>query len=102
MSTLVIGECLGVTTRQAGNAEKSWEETVIVVLDSMRTEQVPVASVEKFRGALPEPGEVVALDVKVRAFTRREGGAGYAYTAFGRVSSVEAALPSSQHAATGS
>lgn len=102
MSTIVVGECLGVTTRQAGNAQNSWEETIIVVLDSMRVEQVPVASVEKFRGELPTAGEVVALDVKVRAFARREGGTGYAFTAFGRVPSIESALPAHQTAATGS
>jgi len=94
MSTLVVGEVLGITTRQAGKPGNQWEETVVVVLDGMRTEQVPIASVDKFRGAIPQAGEVVALEVAVRAFKRKDESVGYGYTAFGRSERVEAALES--------
>lgn len=93
MATLVVGQALGVETRQAGNADNTWDETVIVVLDGTRVERVAVANVEKFRGTLPVRDEVVALECAVRAYSSKKTGAvGYSYTAFGRVDRVEQAL----------
>lgn len=91
MATLIVGECLGVTTRKAGprnDPAKQWDETVVVVLDGMHTDQVPIASVDKFRGAVPTAGEIVALEVGVRAYSGKNG-IGYQYTAFGRSTRVE-------------
>lgn len=93
MSTLVVGECLAVETRRAGKGDNTWDETLIRVFDGRNVEVVAVGSVDKFRGALPGRGEVVALEVGIRAWkSDKTGSVGYAVTAFGRSSAVEAAL----------
>lgn len=94
MAVLVVGECLGVMEREAGREGNKWTETVIAVIDGMNVERIPVASVEKFRGVLPEPGERIALSCSVRSYARRDGGAGHSFKAFGRVPHVEAVLAS--------
>lgn len=96
MGVLIVGECLGTTTRKAGpnKSGEYWDETSIVVLDGMKTEYVTVANVEKFRGEMPDKGDVVALDCSVRSYVRKGEPAtsGHSYTAFGRSSRVEQAL----------
>lgn len=93
MGVLLVGECLGSGTRRAGKPGNEWDETYVVVLDGMKVEQVTVASVEKFRGTLPEPGQVVALECAVRVYPKKTGGVGYSFTAFGRSERVESSLP---------
>lgn len=88
---LVIGECRGVTSENVEWNNQRWiEETLHVEIvggDSVRTEAIRVG--KDFRGSKPDKGDLVALEVSVRAFTRKGGGAGYGFTAWSRASEVE-------------
>lgn len=87
MPQLLVGECLGVKTEHVNRGGSEWDETSIVVLDGYATHFCRV--VREFEGTMPTQGERVALRVGVRAYPKRDGGAGYALTAFGRVPAVE-------------
>lgn len=97
MTMLVVGELRDVAERVAGREPNTWTERVAYVLAGRVVTQVTLAQGENFtfRGQVPtvaEVGKRIALEVGVRAYTTKDGGARYALTAFGRSAEVEAAL----------
>lgn len=117
MTTLIVGESLGVTERTAGPANRpadQWQERVLNVLSEAagRVPQiVRVKLAREFRGAEPSKGEMVAVEVSIGAYAKRKRGTGtpdvpaeftgeadYDVTGFGRVAEVERLLASSDAA----
>lgn len=94
MGTIATGKALDVEEYSRENPKNGnkWVETVIRLFDGRTVQLVRVASVDKFRGALPRENEAVALEVGVRAYVDKSGNPGYQLTAFGRNAEVEAAL----------
>lgn len=87
---LLIGECLGIEERTAGQEPNTWVERSIVVLDGTNVDKAVM--VRDFKGAAPTKGEQVCIEVGVRAYSTRSGGAGYGFSAFGRSKVAEDAL----------
>lgn len=103
---MIVGQVTGRGSRKAGReGGEQWDEHYIVVLNGAYTMEVRVASIEKFKGQVPEAGEVVALEVAVETFLRREQIAqvsrgerckpSYKFVCFGRNAEVEAGLTGS-------
>jgi hypothetical protein len=97
MTMLVVGELRDVAERVAGREPNTWTEHVAYVLAGRVVTQVVIAQGQSFtfRGDVPsseDVGTVVALEVGVRAYTTKDGGARYSLTAFGRSAEVESAL----------
>lgn len=87
---LITGKFDHVVEREAGNAERRWTEQTLVVLDFGVTYYVKVT--RDFTD-LPALGEVVALNVGVRAYPKKSGdGAGVEYLGFGVNREATAAL----------
>jgi len=103
MTMLVVGELRDVAERVAGREPDTWVERVAYVLAGRVVTQVVIAQGKNFtfRGDVPttaEVGQRVALEVGVRAYATKDGGARYALTAFGRSAEVESALSTSADA----
>lgn len=92
MSVLVAGECLGVESREVEHNGNSWIQREVAVLDGLNVVKCDVS--KNFAGDLPSRGDVVVMEVSVRAFSFRAGGAGVGYQAVARRSDLEAAFAS--------
>lgn len=91
MSLLVTGEIEHIIDRPVSFDGKSWTEHTLVVKDWGATLYL-VASREMNEAGLPDPGSKVALEAGVRAYNRKDGGAGYGLTAIRRNAEAEKAL----------
>lgn len=87
---VLSGRVVDVTQRTAGpQGGQQWTEDVVHVLDGRRV--IDVKAGRDF-GPLPAIGEDVALDVWLRPYVTKAGGAGIGFTASGRVDAGTAPL----------
>lgn len=88
---LITGQVEAIREREAGNPGNTWIESTIIVKDWGQT--LYVTAVEDFvKAGLPREGEMVALDVAVRPYVRKDGQAGHGYSAFRRNAEAESKL----------
>lgn len=97
MSLIVTGQLDRITERTAGTPGREWTEQTLVIQDWGQT---VFCTVSRDFGALPAPGERIAVNVVVRPFVRKDGNAGHGYTALGRNAEAEEALYGSRAASS--
>ncbi|MFT4287441.1 hypothetical protein [Nocardioides sp.] len=97
---MVVGKVVGVQERLAGrDGGRQWTETLIAFPSrNVTAPPIVVACGDRFEGAIPVAGEVVAVEVSPRAYAQTgpngmpTGRAGYALSGWRRLPEVEAAL----------
>lgn len=109
MTMLIVGQCTGLAARTAGNENSergTWQEHHIVVLSGMYTLRVKVPNVDKFKGTLPQAGEMVAIECGIETWISRDDldafrkdtsqrpRISYGYVGFARNAEVERAFAS--------
>lgn len=83
----LAGEVRGVSERQGTTDSGSYTFVELHVLDGLNMHRVSLG--RDFGAMVPRVGEQLVAEVSVRAFKRRDGGAGFGLTALRRVDDSE-------------
>lgn len=90
MRAIVTGECLGVTEEQRGQGDRQFTLVKIHLVEGV--DKVEVEKTRDFDGALPQRGEIVAVEVSISPWSTASGAKGLNIKGLRRVPEVEELL----------